>query len=817
MNLTHKQRAILALEGKQPDYVPIISTAWHVFGPVPRTQPPLSVEQRAKMPTKLMIEGKELLPQLISVEHDTLDMSPYIGGTAGGNIGYVYIPFEVEQDGIILFGLGADYWFESWLDGQPLMDDLETGSKFPPPPTPLDYIKRVNLAKGRHLLLIRFISGTGSSLLCASVQIRPSLINLFSTATDESAVQGRCGIHSAVLSGERPVPPIKNGGLEELEGMCGHKLYFWKDVCNVYVLQSGDTALLVDLGDGSVLEHLAEIGVRKLEGVLFTHHHREQCQGAHKLQAWNPQLAAPAKERALFETPGVFITRNCYDNNSYSVSRLGAIYARPPIDPLVIQHGLIDGDTFVWRGHEFLCMETPGNSPGGMSYLLRSEDGWIAFTGDVIMSGGKMHNWFDSDWSYGGGEGLNALLSSVTRLQQTQPSLMRLMPSHGAVIAHPLEELQAYGSKLNHLKQLRSSSHGGPDKLSKPTAIPNVSQTSKHLFKLNSGENFTLLLADSGRALMIDCGNTRSLESTLDQMVKHFGLKAIDAILITHMHSDHIMDAPKIREQWGAEIWTLNRIADKFEQPRRFNYLCPVADPIRIDRVFRSGEKFSWEGYELTVDWMPGQTEFGCCVHGRIDDRLVAFTGDNIFPSNQPGASGHPASNARCSMIFEEGYIYGADYLRRLQPDLIMCGHSHVIDQPEELIERYYQRSVEMRDAFKNLSSEKDYRYMFDPFWVRADPYRVMAHPGDKAKVTVHVRNFLNRERTYRLDVHCPEGIQAESASLLGTVPAGAVVSGSLQLKISDKMKRGAWLVALDTTMDEQRYGEWFEFVVVVD
>ena len=60
-------------------------------------------------------------------------------------------------------------------------------------------------------------------------------------------------------------------------------LFVWTDTCNVWVLRDGDAALLVNLGDGSVLDHLAKIGVKRVEWVLFTDHHREQCQGAPKL------------------------------------------------------------------------------------------------------------------------------------------------------------------------------------------------------------------------------------------------------------------------------------------------------------------------------------------------------------------------------------------------------------------------------------------------------------------------------------------------------------------------------------------------------
>jgi len=53
-------------------------------------------------------------------------------------------------------------------------------------------------------------------------------------------------------------------------------LFAWSDTCNVYVLRDGDAALLIDLGDASVLGHLAEIGVKRVEWVLFTSHHRAQ-------------------------------------------------------------------------------------------------------------------------------------------------------------------------------------------------------------------------------------------------------------------------------------------------------------------------------------------------------------------------------------------------------------------------------------------------------------------------------------------------------------------------------------------------------------
>ena len=91
---------------------------------------------------------------------------------------------------------------------------------------------------------------------------------------------------------------------------------------------------------------------------------------------------------------------------------------RPPIQAIPLDRTFTTNDTFVWRGREFACIDTRGSSPGGMTYLLRSSRGdealekagsgrqrrktdqslvtsaatsWLAFSGDVMLDGAKMH------------------------------------------------------------------------------------------------------------------------------------------------------------------------------------------------------------------------------------------------------------------------------------------------------------------------------------------------------------------------------------------------------------------------------------------
>ena len=95
------------------------------------------------------------------------------------------------------------------------------------------------------------------------------------------------GLMAAELAGASPgkqqkpaAPPAPvhftpQGGLTQISP----NLYVLRDTCNVYVLKDGDRAILIDFGSGHVLNLLGQIGVSKVEAVLHTHHHRDQCQG----------------------------------------------------------------------------------------------------------------------------------------------------------------------------------------------------------------------------------------------------------------------------------------------------------------------------------------------------------------------------------------------------------------------------------------------------------------------------------------------------------------------------------------------------------
>jgi glyoxylase-like metal-dependent hydrolase (beta-lactamase superfamily II) len=288
------------------------------------------------------------------------------------------------------------------------------------------------------------------------------------------------------------------------------------------------------------------------------------------------------------------------------------------------------------------------------------------------------------------------------------------------------------------------------------------------------------------------------------------------------MHGDHFLLGPTLKEKYGAEAWTLDRIAEKCEHPRRFDYAALVSaykdgfDGMKIDKPFRDGESVIWEGYKIQVDWMPGQTEFGCCLWLEIDGKRIAFTGDNLFGNSaDPKQNGHEAVVARNSAILEEGYILGSKYIKDLKPDIVMGSHSYVMPEPAAFLGRYHEWSIEMRDLYRGLLPDRHYEYGYDPYWVSAYPYRIDLSAADTQTVTVTVRNFRKEPQRHRINLKLPPGISADPAILEGTVAATSRQSYPVKLSIDrTKAKAGLQIVPFDITLDDTQHGELFDFIL---
>ena len=139
---------------------------WQVIGPVEKDRP-LSPEWLTQIPESLVAFGEKRAPQKVKAESGRLDLGPLLPGSGLGRSALVYIPFTSDCHQTVMFGFGADWWLDAYLDGERVVDTLAEGNLYCPPSV-ADHLKIVALEKGRHLLAIRFTSGIASAVLCAA-------------------------------------------------------------------------------------------------------------------------------------------------------------------------------------------------------------------------------------------------------------------------------------------------------------------------------------------------------------------------------------------------------------------------------------------------------------------------------------------------------------------------------------------------------------------------------------------------------------------------------------------------------------------------
>ena len=165
--------------------------------------------------------------------------------------------------------------------------------------------------------------------------------------------------------------------------------------------------------------------------------------------------------------------------------------------------------------------------------------------------------------------------------------------------------------------------------------------------------------------------------------------------------------------------------------------------------------------------------------------------------------------------IFEEGYLLGSKYLKDLKPDIVMGSHSFVMHDPAEFLGRYHEWSKEIITHYRELLPDKDYEYLFDPYWVSAYPYRADFSQLDTQQVTVTVRNFRETPQQHRIELKLPTGLTAEPAVLEGTIDRKSRQSYPVKLTLNrSAIPPGVQIVPFDITLDGKRYGELFDFLI---
>ena len=572
------------------------------------------------------------------------------------------------------------------------------------------------------------------------------------------------------------------------------RIFRWTDTCNVYCVTSGDRGLLIDAGSGAVVDHLEEIGVRQVEWVLHTHHHRDQCWGTGRLKDHGARVAVPEHERHLFEQVELFWRhKRVYDNYNDRNSFFSLA------ENVAVDADLQDYETFRWRDVELEIVPAKGHTHGSSMLIGRIDDQRVAFTGDLLGAGGVLYQYHAIEYGYGDQQGALFTLESLQALRRHAPELA--LPSHGDLIEDPVGDCSRLEERLIALARLgagmrfmgRDGGHGLdllPD--------PRFTQVSRHLLwgGPQTCSNFYVLLSESGKACFIDYGHSfaahmgvaqeredgdtmRFVVHHLDELRETYGVSEIDLVLVTHIHDDHTVGIPYLVRHEGARVWALDEVAQVLEDPAGWcSTPCTLPRPIPIERKLRDGERFAWEEYEFEVHHAPGQTEFHSVLATQIDGQKVAFTGDNVFLELAPGHTGEMTTQLYQTTVLRNSlqlwmHRRCADVMDLVAPDLVCPGH-------RELISWDARRAVEYRDFIAR--KERVVRALLDEpadvgvdlWWARLVPYLRSVEPGEACIYRLLLRN--NAERRVRLEARLlvPDGWSADPSYQFLDLDAGA-------------------------------------------
>jgi hypothetical protein len=135
-----------------------------VFAPCEAGDPLPTAADLAACPQQLRLGVRAVAGHSVPIAGGTVGFDAFCPGRAAKRVAYLHVPFYAARKGTYRLGIGADWWFEAWVDGKPLLSTLATGNNVHPPARE-DWIAELALDAGEHLLVIRVLSGTAGMVV----------------------------------------------------------------------------------------------------------------------------------------------------------------------------------------------------------------------------------------------------------------------------------------------------------------------------------------------------------------------------------------------------------------------------------------------------------------------------------------------------------------------------------------------------------------------------------------------------------------------------------------------------------------------------
>ena len=155
------------------------------------------------------------------------------------------------------------------------------------------------------------------------------------------------------------------------------------------------------------------------------------------------------------------------------------------------------------------------------------------------------------------------------------------------------------------------------------------------VYKIAASYNANSYLIAAKRPILVDVG--MHCELALRSIEELITPNALEYIVLTHCHYDHIVGAPELAEQTGARIAIHQHDAELLSDDHAtVSNMFGVRSPsIKPDVILHGGEILDLGDVELKVIHTPGHTPGGICLYGYGSKQL--FSGDTVFPNGSFG------------------------------------------------------------------------------------------------------------------------------------------------------------------------------------
>lgn len=616
---------------------------------------------------------------------------------------------------------------------------------------------------------------------------------------------------------------------EELLKLSEH-LAVWRGHINVGIICDGEKALLVELGDGSVLAALKELGVKTVDTVLLSHHHRDQVCGFARLDK-GVRIGAPEAE-----VPHLAKVDEYWASKK---SRWGLTDFHPfrhvLAEPIRVDVAYKDGESFAWGPAKITMLATPGHTDGSASYIVDVDGLRVAFVGDAIYDEGQVYdlhsmqkgNKFVCDY-HGFMDTRPALIAGLNRVKEAKPSI--LIPSHGNLMRDPAKAIDLLAQRLDRCYDryvaISALRHYFPKMFEayegRPGHMP-IRKGKPAPACLRHFDTTWMIVSKDGAAFVIDVCNANTAKR-IQQMVEKGDIRWVEAIWITHYHYDHMEGIPDLVKLYNCPVITDSHVADVVSNPLAWRLTCISPIAVKVTHSTKDGETWQWREFKMTAYHFPGQTLYHAGLLVESGELRMLFVGDSY---TMAGIDDYCAHN-RNWLGRGVGFDRCLELTAKLKPTHIFNQHvDPAFDFTDEEIALMRANLAEREKLFGEIVPWDHANYGMDEPWCRCFPYEqkvVMGGPVGGASAP--------REISFSviLTNHSAEPREAGCRAVLPTAWGGGTTDWAkatirpkadgevrLSLRIPPNAKPGRYVVPVDV-----RYGAWnlpqfAEAIVVVE